>query len=114
MRAGRLREKVQLQKRADTRDSFGGSVKAWTTVATVRAGIEPLMGREFFQADQVNSAVSVRIVIRAGSTWSAIDSTWRVVDANSGKIYAIESVIDRQLRGEMLQLMCSEGDKDDE
>lgn len=114
MRAGRLRERVHLQRRADTRDEYGGSVKAWTTVATVRAGIEPLMGREFFQADQVSSAVSVRIVIRYGSTWSAIDPSWRVVDANNGNIYAIESVIDRQVRGEMLQLMCSEGDKDDE
>jgi len=114
MRAGRLRERVQLQQRADTRDATGDVVKAWSTVATVRAAIEPLSGREFFQAEQVASNVRVRIVVRYSSDLAAIDSSWRVVDANNGNKYAIESVINRQVRGESLQLMCSEGDKDDE
>jgi len=113
-RAGRLQHKVNLQQQTTTRGSMGGSTRSWTTTATVRAGIEPISGKEFFQADQINSKTKVMIIIRYGSEWAAIDNTWRVVDANTSKKYDINSVINEREMNGKFTLMCSEGQTSDE
>ncbi len=113
-RAGRLTHKVNLQQQTGTRGSMGGSTRTWSTTATVRAAIEPISGKEFFQADQLNSSTKVMIIIRYGSEWSAIDNNWRVVDANTSKKYDINSVINEREADGKLTLMCSEGATSDE
>ena len=77
-----------------TQDSFGGVVEAWSEVATVYGGIEPLNGREYFQAQTINESLSVRFRLR----WRpdiALDTDMRLVDtANSPEqAYDIQSVI---------------------
>jgi SPP1 family predicted phage head-tail adaptor len=65
MEAGKLRHQVELQRVAVAVDSHGDQTKTWTTIATVWASIEPLSGREFLQASQTMSDVTVRIKLRA-------------------------------------------------
>lgn len=74
MKVGRLRHYVTLQRRQDQVVN-GEVVLAWVDLANVWAGIEPLSGREFFAAQQINSDATVRIQIR----WrDDVDSTTRV------------------------------------
>src|SRR5690242_4254750 len=48
--AGNLRHKLQVQAWTETgRDAFNAPVKDWSTVATVRASIEPVSGSEPWQ-----------------------------------------------------------------
>jgi len=104
VRAGRLRHQVTLQKPVTNQDTYGQDVATWTDVATVWAGVEPLKGREFYDAQQVNAELSVRVVIRYRSDVAA---TWRV--KHGDRAYAIQQPpIDPDMRHRELQLMCSE------
>jgi len=117
MRAGRLRHRVYLQQQVETQDSLGAAIISWATTTTVWAGIEALQGTEAFTADQIQSSTQVRIVIRYGSVWSAIDTSWRVKAVQSGKCYDITSVIQPDQRSRpdtVIELFCKQGRTDDE
>lgn len=64
MRAGRLRQRVQIQERAETRDEHGGTEPNWNTIATVWASVEPLRGRELFEAQQLKERTTMRVRMR--------------------------------------------------
>ena len=64
MQAGKLRHRVQIQAPTDVRDDHGGNTRTWTTIATVWGSVEPLSGRELFEAQQVHARAAVRIRVR--------------------------------------------------
>lgn len=109
MRSGRLRHRLQLQSKTESRTASGASTFTWTTDSTVWGGIEPLSGKEYVAASQVQNEEKVRIVIRYHAS---IDETWRVV--NGGKYYSIHSVINSNERNRDLILMCSQGVKEEQ
>ena len=117
MRAGRLRHRLHLQQQTETQDTLGGAIINWTTTQAAWGAIEALSGSEAFVTDQVNSSLQVRVVVRYSSAISGINSTWRVVDANTGRKYDIKSVISPEHRSRpntMIELQCFEGETDDE
>lgn len=64
MQAGRLRHRVTLQRRVESRDATGAVVWTWADWADRWAAIEPIHGREYFAAAQVQSAVTTRVRLR--------------------------------------------------
>jgi len=70
MRYGQLTKRVTLQAPSASADSYGATGSTWTDVADVWASIEPIQGREFFSAQQVNAEAThrIRIRYRAGVT----------------------------------------------
>lgn len=65
LNAGRLRHRVRIERPTRTQDPATGDLTTvWAEVATVAAAIEPLSARDFIAAQQVQSKVQVRIVIR--------------------------------------------------
>lgn len=77
MKVGRLRHRLQLQKQVDFEDSSGEIVRDYEDLADgeVWGSIEPMSGREFVAAQQINSEITTRIVIR----WrKGIEATTRV------------------------------------
>ncbi|MDA8212164.1 MAG: phage head closure protein [Clostridia bacterium] len=103
MNAGELRHRVKIQQKSVTRDSFGAESVTWSDVATVWAVVEPLRGREFFGAQQVNAEVTTRIRIRYRS---GVVPTMRALYGS--RVYDIQSVINLDERNRELQLMCKE------
>jgi SPP1 family predicted phage head-tail adaptor len=69
--AGTLNKRVQIQELTNTRDSHGGQTQTWNTLATRWASIEPLRGRELFEAQQVHERATVLIRMRPYSGLSA-------------------------------------------
>lgn len=117
MRAGRLRSRLLLQQQTETRDAYGGAVIGWSTTATVWGAVESLFGFEATTADQVSSQLQVRVVIRYGSAISAIDTTWRVKDKNTGTAYDISSVMlpsQRSASRGDVEMLCFQSKRDDE
>ena len=117
MRAGRLKHRLYLQQRTDTRDAHGGTIPSWSTTATVSGAVEALTGWENLTADQITNVLMVRIVIRYGDAWKTINTKWRVKDVNTGKKYNIQAVIQAEHRSRpntMIELMCVESEQDDE
>jgi SPP1 family predicted phage head-tail adaptor len=103
VKAGSLRHLVEIQKPLDRQTEYGETETTWHRVATCDASITPLSAREFFAAQQVQADVSHRIVVRYVP---CIGPQMRVVWCH--RIFHIESVINTDERGVMLELLCKE------
>lgn len=110
--SGRLRHAVQLQQQSETKGAAGGVVISWSTVATVRAAVEPSSGAEFIQADQKSSITYANIYIRHGSEWATINTSWRVKFGT--RTFNILSVVNKRLTNQTLMLQCIESEIDDQ
>jgi SPP1 family predicted phage head-tail adaptor len=109
MRAGRLRHSVVIQRRTGAANAFNEPTDTWADLATVSAGIEPIAGREYFAAQQVQSEVSHRVTIRYMEGVSPKDRlVWTDPATSVARYFDIRAVIDRDERHRALELMCTE------
>lgn len=107
MQSGKLRHRVTIQSRVSgspQKKPSGAPDDSWTDFLTCYASIEPLRGREFLEAQAVQSRVEVRIRIRYRA---GITAAMRVVKGST--YYHVEAVINPEMRNRELQLMCSQG-----
>ena len=67
------KHRIKLQNPVITRDAHGGftpvqhndmTIANWTDIASAQAYIEPLRGRQYFEAQQVNSEVTHKVKLR--------------------------------------------------
>lgn len=105
MKIGNLRHRITIQKKSATRDSYGAETISWTTYLTVWAAIEPLRGREYMEARQVQADVDTRIRMRAQSVYTIKPGMQVLFGA---RIFDIISVIEVEERNREVQLMCRE------
>lgn len=103
MRAGRLRQRVELQMTSQTRNTWGDVVEAWATYDTVWAGIRPVSGTERRAAQQAQAEVTHEIRIRYHKGVSPIH---RVLYKT--RVFAINSIINQDERNKELVLQCTE------
>jgi len=102
MRAGKLRHRVTIQTPTVT-TTRGQETTTWTTYDTVWASIEPLYGREYWEAAKINSEITAKITMR----WRrGIKPQMRCV--YGPRIFEIISIIDDQQLNRQLQLMVKE------
>jgi len=103
MRAGRLRHRITIQQPASTVGVLGEKIKSWADVATVWAAIEPVRGREFFEAHQRESEATTIITIRYKS---GLNVRMRI---NFGsKYYKIDNILNPDERNRYLEIMAIE------
>lgn len=103
MKAGDLNERISIESRVEVRNRLNESTYVWATLATVFANAKPLRGREFFEAAQVQSEVTVKFTVRYRTD---VDNTMSVVW--KGDRYGIVAP-PIPIRREWLELMCSHG-----
>lgn len=103
-----LREQITIQARTAGQDGHGQEAQTWTDLATVWAQAEPLRGRDFFAAGQMQQAVSTRFRMRwRDDITGAHRVLWR------GEPYEVEGQpIDVDGRRQTLELMCLTGVRD--
>ena len=109
--AGKQRHTITIQRPATTSDGLGGFEVTWQNVCTVRASVEPLQGREFFAARQMQTVSTVRFRLRwlKGFT-DQISEEMRVLF--DGRVFDIQAVINVRERNRELHLMCAEHSED--
>lgn len=61
---GRLRHRLVLERSQETLDRFRGTVRAWVTVASVRAEVVPIGGREMFANGVTQAQATHRVRMR--------------------------------------------------
>lgn len=103
MNIGKLRHRITIQQLTQTPDGAGGYTKSWVPFATVWASVEPISGKEYFEAQQTQSAVTHKIRIRYHT---GITPVMRI--DFKGRIFGIESVINWEERNRDMMLMCTE------
>ena len=102
MRAGELRQRVQLKTKTVTRDAFGAQTIAWTVLATVWANVQAVGGSETIVQDQAAATLTHTITIRY---YPAIAPTMIAVWNN--RTLVVHSVTEDPKR-QMMVLACSE------
>ena len=109
IKAGKYNKVVTIQKldykREQAANQYGENKAVWRNVATVRASVEPLQGREYFSGPFQMGENIIRIRIRY---LEGITNKMRVKYGN--RLLAIYSVIDSMEAHRELQLMCKEGE----
>lgn len=98
MNPGELRYKITFQLQ-----DLEQEVEKWDDVCTVWANIKPIAGKEYYQAETIESELTHRIIMRYRK---GITPEMRVV--YKGRIFYIQSVINDYERNVSLQLMCRE------
>jgi SPP1 family predicted phage head-tail adaptor len=104
MRSGRLRHFAIIERQDTTPDTYGQLENIWTTIADRSVSVEPLNGREYFNASGERSEVTTRIRMRYDSETAQIKPYDRITIGDA--VYDIVSVINVQQRNRELVLMC--------
>ena len=109
MRAGRLRDIVDIKEKVVTRNEAGEEIVSWATIAngeSIWASVEPMSGKEYFEATQLHADLNTQIIMRYVS---GVKADMRVHHGDD--VYQIVSPpIDKYSRRESLQLMCKRVD----
>ncbi len=104
MQAGKLSQRITLQKPIATRDAIGGEVRSFATEWIGWATVEAITGREVHAADQLRSGVTLRVTVRQPGPKP--DATWRALW--NGAVLSIAAVLPTPTR-DRLTLLCSQG-----
>lgn len=107
MNAGKLRHRIVLDQPINTQIASGEEIVTWQVYGVVWAMVEPLRGREQFQANQVLAEMDTRITIRWSPNVDAIRATWRA--RFQGLIYDFKSITHVNLAHREIEIMAASG-----
>lgn len=109
VRAGSLNRRGIIQDRATASGSYGEQSNTWADIATVWMSFEPLMGRELQAAQQINTEVTTKIVVRYQAQWAdPIVMAKRRVTYRS-RVFNIHAAMNSNESNVHIILLCSEG-----
>lgn len=101
MNAGRLDQRVTIERVTYTQDPMGGMTEEWAPLVTLWAAVEPLNGRELFAASTTLSETTTRVRIRYRPDLTVIDRI-----NHNGTLYDITAIINPKSGDRELVLMC--------
>jgi head-tail adaptor len=111
MPAGKLRSRLEFQKREVSDDGYGTpSTGDFATVFEDAAEIIPRMGSEPVLSARLQGLQPVTIRVRSSTQTRFVDATWRARDKRTGTIYAITSpAADPEQKNRMLDMLATTG-----
>lgn len=62
--AGYYRHPIDIEVQTEVENDYGEKTQTWATFIHTRAGINPISGREYLSAEQVNSETTHKINLR--------------------------------------------------
>jgi len=103
MRAGPLRDRVEILEQRTTRDAGGAATTTYVPVATVWGRVEPLSGRERILAGGTGAVVSGRITLRY---YHGLSPRHRlaVTTRNTRRVFGITAALNPDAR--LIQHVC--------
>jgi SPP1 family predicted phage head-tail adaptor len=109
--AGRLRERVRFDRRPTVvDDGTGNTLGDWETyLGPVWAEIKPMRGGEVVQMARLTGTRAVEITIRSTDAARLLTTDDRAVNTQTGEIFAIRLIEDREMRKHFLNITCEAG-----
>lgn len=112
MDIGRLNQRITVQQRTATLDSYGQELNTWNDVATVWANVKPISGREKMRGMAIESQLTHTVAVR----YRAAFMPPKTVDAYrinyDGRIFNITAARDLDEDREYIIFDCTEGSLD--
>jgi hypothetical protein len=111
MTAGKMRQVVNFQRRAELDDGYGNEVSGpFETVFTDAAEFIPLKGGESVLAARLTGIQPVVVRVRSSIAARAVGPSWQIVDARSGVVYAITAPpMNADQKNAYLDIMVTQG-----
>lgn len=103
MKAGRLNKRITIQTATEAQNTYGEPIKTWAEYVTAWASVEPLNGREYWSAKELNAEITIRFRMRY---YDGVTPKMRVV--YDSRNFDIESIINTNESNVELLLMCKE------
>ena len=89
-RAGQFKDKIEVQKLIDTKDSTGHKVETWEIYIAGRcADIKPLKPREFNTLVGDNAEMTATITCRYDALLAETQPDYRIIDKRTNYIYQV-------------------------
>lgn len=105
MRAGRLRNRLVIERATMVQQSNGELTPSWATLATVWGEVKDLRGTELIDGQQAEATMSTKITMRYRTGIDARDRvTW------NGHVYEVVAVAADVNALRELELMCTQID----
>ena len=101
---GNMRHRIEVQSQTATSDGAGGWVRVWQTDLSAWASIQPLNGYEKFQASQMETDITHKIMTRYQS---GITTKHRI--KFDDRYFNIVEVLNIDQRNAMLKITAVEG-----
>lgn len=99
---GGLKKRVTILKQVRVSDGQGGFNETWQEAGTVWAAIEPVSGREYYEAMQLSNDVTHRVRMR----YMNLTPHERI--KYGYKVFDIVAVIDVNMEHRELEVLCRE------
>ena len=100
---GALRERVDIQRVAETKDAIGSPIQSWSTLATTWAEVRPASGGEAFRRQQMQASAAWTVILRYRS-----DLTPQMRIAWRGRLFQIRALENFDLRRRFLGIAADE------
>ena len=100
---GEMKHRVIVQTPSRNDDGYGGGEIVWTDAFEAWVSIEPVSGREYYEAMAIQNQITHRIKTRYRSD---ITPDMRILYGE--RVYEIEAVIDISARHRFLEILCGE------
>ena len=107
MTAGRLRDRITIQRATTGDDGYGNTVTGWSDLMTVWADVRETPGKEAVDAGRVEASHTATIRIRASSASRGVTEADRAMVR--GRVWNIRSVAEVGNDRAMLDLLCEVG-----
>ena len=102
--AGRLDQRILIQRETLADDGIGGKTSTWSTLSTVWAGVTTMSGKEMIDRGGVVAVSKVRFTIRNSVDLIETDRiSWQ------GKLYNIREILDEGDRSLYLGVIAERG-----
>jgi SPP1 family predicted phage head-tail adaptor len=102
--SSRLRQRLTLQDEVRAEDGAGGYTRSWQSIADLWAEIVPISGRERLFADQLQSEVTHKILLRYRG---GVVAGQRLIFEN--RAFNILSVFNTDEENDTLEILALEG-----
>ena len=106
MRAGRLRNRIDIQQRSTDKDAAGEQLDSWVSIGYRRANIQNLSGTEYITAKGTGSEITTKIHCRYDALTRQITPAFRIVDRDSNAIYDIQSALRFKTSDQYIECLC--------
>jgi SPP1 family predicted phage head-tail adaptor len=104
MRAGRLRQRITLERATEVADAYGQPVATWRAAGTYWGAIELVGGRESVVAEQLQARVTHLITLRASDQEITTKDRLRL----GSRVFGVTMVNDVEARGRELRILAEE------
>lgn len=111
MKAGRMNQRVTIQRSKLKPDALSGNEVMWFDIAKVWAEVKGIRGREYFSSQQTQNETTVRVWLRYFPDITTADRLMFSYAGTDGNHWDIKSIVADKAKGRM-EIICEGVERD--